>query len=222
MPNITADGKEIAPLIDHTLLKSDSLPSDVSQLCAEADHYGFAAVCIHPCWLKLAVSELSSSRVAVATVIGFPLGMNTSHTKRIEAEEAVQTGATELDMVINVAMLKAGEFKTVESDIRGVVESAPGIPVKVIIETCLLSDQQKVDACRLSVNAGAAFVKTSTGLVGAGATVEDIALMRRTVGPDTGVKASGGIRTFADTLAMIDAGANRIGTSAGIKIVTGV
>ncbi len=217
---ITEEGEKIAPLIDHTLLKSDSARSDIDVLCEEAVHYGFAAVCIHPCWLDAALRHLSGSRVAAATVIGFPMGMNTSHTKQREAEEAVGIGAQELDMVINVSLLKAGELDLAEADIRGVVSAASGVPVKVIIETCLLTEKEKLEACRVSVNAGAAFVKTSTGLAGGGATVEDVTLMRRIVGPDMGVKASGGIRSLEDAQAMIAAGANRIGTSAGIAIVT--
>ncbi len=220
MPAITEKGRAVAPLIDHTLLKSDSLPSAAEQLCSEADNYGFAAVCVHPCWLPLAVISLSTSDVKVATVIGFPMGMNTSSTKQREAAEAVQMGAQELDMVINVPLLKAGDLALLEGDILGVVSAAGKAPVKVIIETCLLTDQEKVDACKTAVNAGAAFVKTSTGLAGGGATVEDIALMRKTVGPNIGVKASGGIRSLQDALSMIEAGANRIGTSAGVLIAT--
>lgn len=220
MPAITEKGRNVAPLIDHTLLKSDSLAAHVEQLCCEANHYGFAAVCIHPCWLDLALRCLASSTVKIATVIGFPMGMNTSSTKQREAAEAVQLGAQELDMVINVPLLKAGDLALLEADILGVVGVAGSVPVKVIIETCLLTDQEKIYACKAAVSAGAEFVKTSTGLAGGGATVEDIALMRKTVGPDIGVKASGGIRTLQDALAMIDAGANRIGTSAGVSIVT--
>lgn len=217
----TGAGISIAPLIDHTLLKSDSPPGAIDDLCEEAAHYGFAAVCIHPCWLTQAVRNLSGSSTKTATVIGFPMGMNTSQTKQREAEEAARLGAQELDMVINVALLKAGDLPLVEADIRGVVSAAPGIPVKVIIETCLLTDEEKVTACRIAVNAGASFVKTSTGLAGGGATVDDIRLMRKTVGPDIGVKASGGIRSLADAQAMIAAGADRIGTSSGVAIVTG-
>ena len=217
---MTADGAKVAPLIDHTLLKSDTPPSAIDVLCDEAAHFGFAAVCVHPCWLAAALANLRGSRVRTATVIGFPMGMNTPRTKQLEAEEAVRAGAQELDMVINVALLKAGELGLVEADISGVVKAAGGVPVKVIIETCLLTDTEKVAACRISQRAGAAFVKTSTGLAGSGATVADVALMRRTVGPNIGVKASGGIRTLADAQAMITAGANRIGTSAGVAIVT--
>ena len=221
MPAMTDKGRSVAPLIDHTLLKSDSLPSAVEQLCSEADHYGFAAVCVHPCWLDLALKSLSTSDVKIATVIGFPMGMNTSSTKQREAAEAIQMGAQELDMVINVPLLKAGNLPLLEGDILGVVSAAGKAPVKVIIETCLLTDQEKVDACKTALNAGAAFVKTSTGLAGGGATVKDIVLMRKTVGPDIGVKASGGIRSLQDALSMIEAGANRIGTSAGVLIATG-
>jgi deoxyribose-phosphate aldolase len=217
---VTPDGASVAPLIDHTLLKSDSPPSAIHALCEEAAYYGFAAVCVHPCWLTAALADLRGSRVRTATVIGFPMGMNTSRTKQREADEAVSLGAQELDMVINVALLKAGELGLVEADIMGVVNAAAGVPVKVIIETCLLTDSEKVSACMLSKNAGAAYVKTSTGLAGGGATAEDVALMRKTVGPNVGVKASGGIRTLANAKAMIAAGANRIGTSAGVAIVT--
>ena len=220
MPPITDKGKIVAPLIDHTLLKSDAPPIAITQLCEEAAHYGFAAVCIHPCWLGTALAALSDSKVKVATVIGFPMGMNTAATKAREAAEAITLGAQELDMVINVALLKSGELARVEEEIRGVVKAAQGATVKVIIETCLLNNQEKLDACTASVNAGASFVKTSTGLAGGGATAEDVALMRNAVGPNIGVKASGGIRSLQDALVMIDAGASRIGTSAGVEIVT--
>lgn len=219
--NDKLDSNNLAGYIDHTLLKSDALPSDIIRICREAEQHGFAAVCIHPCWLKTAVSELSASKVLKATVIGFPMGMNTSLTKQREAEEAAGLGADELDMVINVGLLKSGCHNEVQHDISAVVKAAPSIPVKVIIETCLLTDQEKITACQLSVDAGAAFVKTSTGLAGGGATVVDVQLMRKTVGPSFGVKASGGIRNFEDAVKMIEAGASRIGTSAGVQIVSG-
>lgn len=215
------DPGNLAGYIDHTLLKSDAKPSEIIKICREAEQYGFMAVCIQPCWLKMAVSELSNSNVLVATVIGFPMGMNTSLTKQREAEEAAALGAEELDMVINVAFLKSGEFAKVLQDIKGVVNAAPEITVKVIIETCLLTDPEKISACGLAIDAGAAFVKTSTGLAGGGATVNDVRLMRSSVGPSFGVKASGGIRTREDAVSMIKAGANRIGTSAGVQIVSG-
>jgi len=216
------DPKLLARYIDHTLLKSDTLPSEILQICREAELYGFASVCIQPCWLEMAVARLSNSKVLTATVIGFPMGVNTPLTKQREAEEAASLGADELDMVINVGLLKAGEYSKVQKDISGVVNAAPGMTVKVIIETCLLTDSEKTTACRLAVDAGAAFVKTSTGMAGGGSTVQDIRLMRSVVGQDFGVKASGGIRSREDALSMIEAGASRIGTSAGVKIISGI
>ncbi|MDA1476888.1 deoxyribose-phosphate aldolase [Bacillus changyiensis] len=212
----------IANKIDHTALKPHTQKLDIQKLIEEAKTYQFASVCVNPTWVEFAAKELAGTNVDVCTVIGFPLGANTSETKAFETKDAIEKGATEVDMVINIAALKDGENDFVEADIRSVVEAAAGKAlVKVIIETCLLTDEEKERACRLAVAAGADFVKTSTGFSTGGATVEDIALMRKTVGPDIGVKASGGIRTKADVEQMISAGASRIGASAGVSIVSG-
>ncbi|AKL86959.1 deoxyribose-phosphate aldolase [Bacillus atrophaeus] len=211
-----------ANLIDHTALKPHTQKADIVKLIEEAKKYQFASVCVNPTWVQLAAKELAGTGVDVCTVIGFPLGANTTETKAFETKDAISKGATEVDMVINIAALKDGENDFVEADIRGVVEAAAGkVLVKVIIETCLLTDEEKERACRLAVKAGADFVKTSTGFSTGGATAEDIALMRKTVGPDIGVKASGGIRTKADVDQMTAAGASRIGASAGVSIVSG-
>ena len=211
----------IAALIDHTLLKPEASESDVRRLCAEAKGYGFASVCINPHWVKLAAAELAGSEVSVCTVVGFPLGANTTATKVFETSEAIARGAREIDMVINVGELKSGNETFVGSDIRAVVEAAhaKGVIVKVILETALLHDTEKAAACRLAKLADADFVKTSTGFGPGGATVEDVALMRRAVGNQMGVKASGGIRTLEDLKKMVAAGASRIGASASVRIV---
>ncbi|WP_047477490.1 deoxyribose-phosphate aldolase [Bacillus siamensis] len=212
----------IASQIDHTALKPHTQKADILQLIKEAKEYKFASVCVNPTWVKLAAEELKGTGVDVCTVIGFPLGATTSETKAFETKDAISKGATEVDMVINIGALKDGDDEAVEADIRAVVEAADKKAlVKVIIETCLLTDGEKERACRLAVSAGANFVKTSTGFSTGGATAEDIALMRKTVGPDIGVKASGGIRTKADVDSMIAAGASRIGASAGVSIVSG-
>jgi deoxyribose-phosphate aldolase len=212
----------INKLIDHTALKPDITKQDIRTLCEEAIDYNFAAVCVNPCWVKYSGQLLNSSAVAVATVIGFPLGATTTQSKVFEAREAVSNGVAEIDMVMNIGMLKSGEDAAVQEDIRAVVDAVSGKAlVKVIIETSLLNDDEKVRACKAAVAAGAHFVKTSTGFSGGGATVEDIKLMRETVGPDIGVKASGGIRDRAAAEAMIQAGATRIGASSGIAIVNG-
>ena len=216
----SARGAAVAPLIDHTLLKPDLREADVVRLCAEARFYGFASVCVPPCRIALARRELIGFPVKAGTVVGFPMGFATAAAKAAEAADAVQNGADELDMVLCVTALKDGDAGHVRKDIRGVVAAAAGRTVKVILETCLLTDEEKVRACRLAVEAGAGFVKTSTGLAGGGATVEDVRLMRRTVGAACGVKASGGIRTLAVALALIEAGATRLGTSSGVAIVT--
>lgn len=209
-------------MIDHTALKADTSKKQIITLCMEAKEYKFASVCINPTWVELAAELLKDSGVDICTVIGFPLGANTSETKAFETKDAIDKGATEVDMVINVAALKGGDNALVESDIRMVVEAAKGKALtKVIIETSLLTDEEKERACRLSVQAGADFVKTSTGFSTGGATVEDISLMRKVVGPTIGVKASGGVRSKADSEAMIAAGATRIGASSGISIVRG-
>jgi len=211
----------IARLIDHTILKPDATRDAVKQVCAEALQYGFASVCVNSFWVPMVSAELKGSPVKVCTVAGFPLGASGTSAKVAEALGALAGGAQEVDMVLNIGALLGGETAAVESDIRAVVKASHGhgAIVKVIIEAALLADDQKVLACRLSRNAAADFVKTSTGFAKAGATVEDVALMRKTVGPDMGVKASGGIRTLADLRAMIAAGASRVGASSSVKII---
>jgi len=217
---MTEKGAEIALLIDHTLLRPDATRREVVALCSEARNFGFAAVCVNPSFVRVAAHELSNSPVKVGTVIGFPLGASTTETKAFEAKDAILNGAQELDMVLAIAELKDHNNEYVLNDIKAVVKAGEERVIKVILETCLLTDEEKVTACKLVVKAGAHFVKTSTGLAEGGATVEDIRLMRRTVGPEFGVKASGGIRSLDDALKMIDAGATRIGTSCGVAIVT--
>ncbi|WP_088831094.1 deoxyribose-phosphate aldolase [Paenibacillus tyrfis] len=214
---------EIARLIDHTLLKADASREAVIRLAEEAKQYRFASVCVNPAQVKTAYEVLKDTPdVKVCTVIGFPLGATMPEVKAFEVREAIAAGATEVDMVINIGALKDKQDDLVEQDIRAVVEAAKGKALtKVIIETCLLTDEEKVRACRLAVKAGADFVKTSTGFSTGGATAEDIALMRKTVGPDIGVKASGGVRSLEDVQAMIKAGATRIGSSSGVSIVKG-
>ncbi|MCM3596285.1 deoxyribose-phosphate aldolase [Metabacillus idriensis] len=212
----------IGSMIDHTALKPETTKAQIETLCAEAKEYKFASVCVNPTWIETAAALLKGTDVKVCTVIGFPLGATTVETKAFETKDAIAKGATEVDMVINIAALKDKNDELVERDIRAVVDAAKGKALtKVIIESCLLTDEEKVRACELSVKAGADFVKTSTGFSTGGATVEDIALMRKTVGPDVGVKASGGVRDRAGALAMVEAGATRIGASAGISIVKG-
>lgn len=213
--------QHLAKLIDHTLLKPTATQADIAHLCAEAKQYGFCSVCVNPYWVKFAKEQLKGSDVKVCTVIGFALGANTSATKAFEAQEAVQNGADELDMVINLGALKSQDDTAVLADIRAVRQTCPGKVLKVIIETSLLTDEEKVTACQLAAQAGADFVKTSTGFNGGGATAKDVALMRATVPAAMQVKASGGIRTRADFDAMIQAGATRIGASAGVKILEG-
>lgn len=213
---------QLAKMIDHTLLRADATQSEINQLTEEAKQYQFASVCVNPGWVSYAAEQLQGSGVDICTVIGFPLGASTSETKAFETTDAIAKGATEVDMVINISALKDGKDDYVEQDIRAVVEAAAGKAlVKVIIETCLLTDEEKVRACQAAVRAGADFVKTSTGFSTGGATPEDIALMRRTVGPDMGVKASGGVRSLEDMQKMIEAGATRIGASSGVKIMQG-
>ena len=206
-------------LIDHTLLKQDASPEQIVKLCEEAKQFDFMSVCVNPAYVPLAAKCLEGSDVKVCTVIGFPLGMNLTKTKVEEAQLCIREGAQEIDMVINVGMLKAGHDDYVEEEIRELKAVAGGLVLKVIIETCLLTDEEKVRACEVAKRAGADFVKTSTGFSTSGATPHDVALMRKTVGPDMGVKASGGVRTHEDLLAMVEAGANRIGTSNGTKII---
>lgn len=213
----------MARMIDHTLLKPDAVKSEIEALCKEAREYGFASVCVNPCWVKLCAELLKDSEVKVCTVIGFPLGAASPETKAFETRQAIADGAGEVDMVINIGALKDRDTGTVEHDIRAVTDAAAGKAlVKVIIETSLLTDEEKRLACELAVKAGADFVKTSTGFSGGGATVQDIKLMREAVGPDIGVKASGGVRDKEIALAMIEAGATRIGASAGVSIVKGL
>lgn len=207
--------------IDHTLLKPEATQEMIDKLCAEAKQYDFASVCVNPVWVKRSASQLAGTNVKVCTVIGFPLGANTPEIKAAETRDAIANGATEVDMVINVGALKSGDLDLVKRDIQAVVEASGDVLVKVILETGLLTQEEKITACKLSVEAGADYVKTSTGFGPGGATVEDIALMRQTVGPDIGVKASGGVRDRATALALIEAGATRIGASAGIAIVNG-
>ena len=213
--------KNIQTYIDNTLLKSDATPEMIEKLCQESIEYGFASVCVNPGYVPLAAKLLAGSSVKVCTVIGFPLGQNQTEVKAFEAAMAAKYGAEELDMVINVGRLKAGDDEYVKNDIAAVVKAGGGKLVKVIIETFLLTDEEKVRACRLAKEAGADYVKTCTGFMGGGATVHDIALMRQTVGPEMGVKASGGVRDYESAKALIDAGATRIGASSGKKIVEG-
>ena len=207
--------------IDHTLLKPDASQEQIETLIEEAKKYDFASVCVNPTWVNFAAQALKATDVKVCTVIGFPLGANTPELKAFETSDAIQHGANEVDMVINIGALKSRNFDLVERDIRAVVEAAKGTLVKVIIETCLLTDDEKVKACQIAQKAGADFVKTSTGFSTGGATVADVALMRKTVGPDMGVKASGGARSYEDALAFIKAGATRIGASSGVAIMEG-
>ncbi|MBP9499474.1 MAG: deoxyribose-phosphate aldolase [Acetoanaerobium sp.] len=213
--------KNLSRYIDHTLLKADATENEVIKLCNEAKEYDFFSVCINPGFVELAAKELSESNVAVCTVIGFPLGASTPETKAFETRDAIQKGAAEVDMVINISKLKDKKDEEVLKDIKAVVDAADKKAlVKVIIETCLLTDEEKERACKLAKDAGADFVKTSTGFSTGGATKEDIALMRKTVGTEMGVKASGGVRTYEDAVTMIESGATRIGASASIAIVT--
>lgn len=210
-----------AQMIDHTLLKADATKEQIEALVKEAKEYHFKSVCINPAWVSHAAKQLKDTDVLVCTVIGFPLGATTSAVKAFETKDALANGAGEIDMVINIGALKDGDDERVKADIRAVVEAADGTLVKVILETCLLNEEEIVRACELSVQAGADFVKTSTGFSTGGATVADVALMRKTVGPDIGVKASGGVRSAQDFIAMVEAGATRIGASSGISIVKG-
>ena len=210
----------INKLIDHTALKPNTNKESILKLIAEAKTYDFASVCVNPCWVALAHQELKNTDGKVCTVIGFPLGANTTEVKVFETKDAIEKGAQEIDMVINIAMLKDKEYDYVENEIHQIVEAAKDKAiVKVIIETCLLTDEEKIKACELSQKAGADFVKTSTGFSTGGATVHDIALMRKTVGAEMGVKASGGVHTHEEALAMVEAGATRIGASAGVKLL---
>jgi deoxyribose-phosphate aldolase len=220
----------LAKTIDHTLLKAKATERSVRELCAEARQYGFASVCVNPAWVELCAKELSGSGILVCTVIGFPLGANASETKAAEARLAASQGARELDMVINLGAAKDGDWKAVEEDIRGVVKAggegaahggaSSEVAVKVIIETCYLSESEKVKACEAAARGGARFVKTSTGFGTGGASVEDVRLIRKAVGDKLQIKASGGIRSYHDAIMMLDAGADRIGASSSIAIVS--
>ncbi|EHB5056926.1 deoxyribose-phosphate aldolase [Enterococcus faecalis] len=213
---------ELNRMIDHTILKPEATEAAVQKIIDEAKEYNFFSVCINPCWVAFASEQLADTDVAVCTVIGFPLGANTPEVKAYEAADAIKNGANEVDMVINIGALKSQQYDYVRQDIQGVVDAAKGKTlVKVIIETALLTDEEKVKACELAKEAGADFVKTSTGFSTGGAKVADIRLMRETVGPDMGVKASGGVHNAEEALAMIEAGATRIGASTGVAIVSG-
>lgn len=212
------DTKKLAGMIDHTLLKADATPEAVRRLCAEARQWHFASVCVNGSYVELAAQELEGSGVKVCTVVGFPLGAASSAAKAAEARDAVERGADEVDMVLNVGRLKAGDDAYVRDDVAAVRKAADGRTLKVILETCLLTDAEKERACRICKEAGADFVKTSTGFSSGGATEADVALMRAAVGPDRGVKASGGIRTRSDAERMVAAGASRIGASASVAI----
>ena len=218
---VIPDDKSLAGMIDHTLLKPDATADKIAQLCFEAKKYHFASVCVNPTNVKLCADLLKGSDVKVCTVIGFPLGATSTEVKVFETKNALENGATEIDMVINIGALKAGDNQVVARDIHEVVETtrAAGSLVKVIIETALLTDEEKIIACLLAKEAGADYVKTSTGFSSGGATVHDVALMRKTVGPDLGIKAAGGIHSHEEAEQMIAAGATRIGASAGIKII---
>jgi deoxyribose-phosphate aldolase len=217
------DDPDIASMIDHTLLKPDATADQIAQLCYEARKYNFASVCVNPTHVKLCAELLQGTQVKVCTVIGFPLGASAPEVKAFESQTALKDGATEIDMVLNIGALKAGDLTLVARDIHEVVKvgHAAGAIVKVIIETSLLTNEEKITACLLSKEAGADFVKTSTGFSGGGATVEDVNLMKRVVGPGMGVKASGGVRDFEDAQSMVEAGATRLGASAGVKIIQG-
>ncbi len=218
--------KKMASLIDQTLLKPDATKDDITRLCQEAKNFGFHSVCINPSYVSLAARILKDSQVKVCSVVGFPLGANTPEVKTFEAERAIRDGTDEIDMVINLGALKSGDYELIKREIGDVVEmgvrSQREIIIKVIIETGLLTDAEKVIACKVVKESGANFVKTSTGLNTRGATVQDIKFIRKIVGPEFGVKASGGIRTYSDALKLIEAGASRIGTSSGSSIIGGI
>jgi deoxyribose-phosphate aldolase len=216
---IKIDKKTMASMIDHTILKPFATREEVLICCQQAVQYDFASVCVNPCHVKLVANELKNSKIKTCAVIGFPLGANSTKVKAFEAKNAVSEGAQEIDMVINVGSLKEKDLTYVENDIIQVVKASDGALVKVIIETCYLTDEEKITICEIAKRAGADFVKTSTGFVTGGATAADVALMRKAVGKDLGVKASGGIKTLQDALIMIEAGASRIGASSGVEII---
>jgi deoxyribose-phosphate aldolase len=215
------DAKQVAAMIDHTVLKADATESQVTKLCQEAREHGFAAVCVNASYVSLCHKLLAGTNIEIAAVVGFPLGATLPEVKAYEAQRAIAAGALEIDMVIHVGALKGGQYDDVLQDITAVVQAchAKGAVLKVIIEAAMLSDEEKVAACYLAQEAGADYVKTSTGFGPGGAKLEDVALMRRTVGPEMGLKAAGGIRTYEDALAMVAAGATRIGASSGVRIV---
>ena len=221
---MTPEAQRIAALIDHTILRADATRDDVRCVCAEAREYGFASVCVNGCWVPLVASQLGGTRVKVCTVAGFPLGAMSTEAKLSETEIAIRQGANEVDMVLNVGLLKGGERDAVQRDISVVAAAchAGGAILKVILETCLLTDEEKRVACELAMKAGADFVKTSTGFGASGATESDIELMRNAVGSELGIKASGGIRTLSDLQKMVAAGATRIGASASVSILKSV
>ena len=214
--------RDLARHLDHTLLRPDATADDIRQLCAEAREHHFWSVCVNPCRVVLASSLLEDSNVKVTAVIGFPLGATEADAKRFETELAIDLGAQEIDLVVNVGRLREGDDRAVLRELRDVVEAAESIPVKVILETCLLNEEQKRRGCSLAIESGARWVKTSTGFSTGGATLEDVRLLREAVGPKFGVKASGGIRDTPTALALIAAGANRLGTSASVAIVQGL
>lgn len=210
----------VASIIDHTILKADTTTEDVKKICKEAVENKFASVCVNSCFVKLVAEELKGSEVKVCTVVGFPLGAASTDSKAFETKRAIEDGAHEIDMVLNIGMLKSKEYEYVKNDIKAVVNAARGKALtKVILETCLLTDEEKVSACRLAKEVGADFVKTSTGFNKWGAKFEDVKLMRETVGSEMGVKASGGVHSFEDAINMIEAGATRIGASSSLKII---
>ena len=214
--------RQLERMIDSTNLRPDATTEDIKKLCRDAKKYNFASVCVNPCFVSLAADLLISVEVKVCCAIGFPLGAATPESKVFEAKDAVRNGADEIDMVINIGALKDKKYEIVKKEIRDIVDVVGKVVVKVIIETCYLNDEEKIKACLIAKEAGAHFVKTSTGFGPKGATAEDVALMRKTVGPNMGIKASGGIRTIDDAVKMINAGANRIGTSRAVEIVEGI
>lgn len=211
----------LAHCIDHTLLKPEAGPQDIDRLCAEAREHGFAAVCVNSLWVGRVAADLAGCDVIPCSVVGFPLGATQPAVVAIEAEAAIEAGAREIDMVLSIGQVRAGDWPAVESGIAAVLDACGGVPLKVILETCLLDNAQKRRACDICRELGVAFVKTSTGFSSGGATVEDVRLMREVVGPTIGIKASGGIRDRATAIAMLEAGATRLGCSAGVAIVTG-
>lgn len=216
------EAKDIAKMIDHTALNSDKTESDIKQLCQEAVSNGFYSVCINACHIPFAKNILINSHVKICTVIGFPLGATLTAVKAFEAAEAIKEGAEEVDMVINIGWIKSAKWEAVEQDIVAVLQACDKTPLKVILETCLLTPEEIVRACEICHKLGVAFVKTSTGFSHGGATAQDVALMRKTVGESIGVKASGGVRQLETALEMIKAGANRLGTSSGVAIINGL